>query len=196
MTAWNDYICPWAYAARPRTEWLRAKGAEVELRFYELHPEIGPTGRPLRPGGRLDRVYDHIAEECATAGLDFTKPTRTPNSRYCLETMEVVGRDHPDALLTIDEAIARAQWVEGRALDDRRVVGSIVAEVLGRRSAARVAELVSDGQGDALLTASRNAALEVGVTATPGWRIGELTITGLHPSEQFQRWASRILGLQ
>ena len=37
--------------------------------------------------------------------------------------------------------------------------------------------------------------VDVEVTATPAWRIGELTITGLHPLGQFQRWAGRILGI-
>ena len=38
-------------------------------------------------------------------------------------------------------------------------------------------------------------ALDVEVTATPAWRVGTLTITGLHSLSQFQRWTGRILGI-
>jgi predicted DsbA family dithiol-disulfide isomerase len=195
VTVWNDYICPWAYAARPRTDWLRGRGVDVDMRFYELHPTIGPEGRATRPGGRLDGVFDHIADECATAGLDFIKPTRTPNSRRCLEVMELLRAHYDTHLTAVDAAMARAHWVEGRPLDDRSVVHTIVAANAGDDVANDVADRLDDGEGSALLAASRDEAHDVGVTATPGWRIGELTITGLHPPEQFERWAGRVLGL-
>lgn len=195
MTVWNDYICPWAYAARPRTDWLRANGITIDLRFYELHPGIAPEGRPTRPGGRLDRVFDHIATECATAGLAFEKPARTPNSRRCLETMELVRAAEPDRLAEVDEAMARAHWVEHAALDDPAVVQAVLTEVLGTAATAAIDERAADGEGARLLAASRDDAHDVGVTATPAWRLGELTITGLHPAEQFERWAGRVLGL-
>ena len=64
ITVWNDYICPWAYAARPLTAWLRVEAAEygriVEQRSFELHPDIPSGGSIVRAGGRLDQVFDHI----------------------------------------------------------------------------------------------------------------------------------------
>lgn len=195
VSVWNDYICPWAYAARPHTEWLQASGIEVELRFYELHPYIGPEGRTTRPGGRLDGVFDHLAEVCAEAGLPFVKPARTPNSHRCLETMELVRIHHREHLPSIDEAMAAAHWVHGLELDDASVIRAIVTAQAGSAVADDVVERVADGEGSALLEASRDEALDLGVTATPAWRIGELTITGLHPREQFERWAGRVLGL-
>ncbi len=195
VTVWNDYICPWAYAARPHTDWLRANGIEVDMRFYELHPNIGPEGRATRPGGRLDQVFDHIASECAKVDLDFNKPDRTPNSHHCLEIMELVRLHHQPSLAELDEAMARAHWVDGLALDDPTVVAQIVSEVLGAEEAAALNERVAEGEGTRLLAESRDTALDLGVTATPAWRIGELTITGLHAPEQFQRWAGRVLNL-
>jgi predicted DsbA family dithiol-disulfide isomerase len=196
VTVWNDYICPWAYAARPRTEWLRSCGVEVDLRFYELHPGIGADGRPTRPGGRLDRVFDHIARECDSAGLPFAKPARTPNSHRCLEVMELIRAHHRQHLAAVDEAMAAAHWVDGRPLDDWSVLRSIVVEHAGGRAADDVAERAADGEGRSMLETSREEAHELGVTATPAWRMGELTITGLHPSEQFERWAGRVLDLR
>lgn len=195
VTVWNDYICPWAYAARPHTAWLRSKGVDVDLRCYELHPDIAPEGRPTRPGGRLDRVFDHIADECATVDLDFAKPSRTPNSHRCLELVELVRVYVPDALLALDDALARAQWVDGLAIDDVEVLDRLLVAHLGKEDAARIVERQGEGEGSRMLAAAWAEALDLGVTATPAWRVGELTITGLHAPEQFQRWAGKVLGL-
>lgn len=193
MTLWNDYICPWAYAARSHTAWLRSSGIDVAVRSYELHPNLPPEGLPVRPGGRLDLVFDHIAEECKTAGLEFNKPTRSPNSHRLLGITELVAQHHADVFDEVDEAIARAHWVDGLAIDDPDVIEAILgangidADALLHREA--------DGEGSRLLEESMTAALDVEVTATPAWRVGELTITGLHRLDQFQRWTGRILGI-
>src|SRR3954469_21890874 len=46
-TVWSDYICPWAYLGRDRTNLLRALGVTVMPQPYELHPELPPEGRTL-----------------------------------------------------------------------------------------------------------------------------------------------------
>ena len=190
---WNDYICPWAYAARPLTAWLRAQGVDVGLRCYELHPELPPEGRSVRPGGRLDRVLDHIATVCASQGQPFVKPTRSPNSRLSLEVVEVAAVHTPEHLDAIDDALADAHWHRQLPIDDRDVVADVVAGAAGPAVAATIMDLQANGDGARRLEASRAEALELGVTATPAWRIGELTIVGLHPRSQFERWATRLL---
>src|SRR3954447_16812739 len=65
VTMWSDYICPWAYLGRDRTDLLRSLGVDVTSRPYELHPELPPEGRTMRPGGRLAAVYESIGRECA-----------------------------------------------------------------------------------------------------------------------------------
>lgn len=198
ITVWNDYICPWAYAARPQTAWLRhrAEGVvvegrpvEIRVRGFELHPDLPPAGRATRPGGRLDRVFDHIAHECDQRGQAFVKPTRTPNSRRVLALAELVSARAPDAFLRFDEAAARAHWVEGLALDDEEVLGSL----LDRAGVERALLADIDRDGLELLHEARADAMDVGATATPSWQIGDLVVTGLHPDAQFQRWIGRIL---
>ncbi len=192
VTVWTDYICPWAYAARPHTEWLRAQGVAIRYRAYELHPLIPAEGRPVRPGGRLDSVFDHLAAECEAAGLAFNKPARSPNSRRSLELLEVAQAEAPESVAALDERLARAHWVDGVAIDDPEFLGAVAAETLGA-AAPTVVDQWADGAGSILVDASKEAGHDLGVTATPAWRIGELTITGLHPAEQFRRWAGRLL---
>ena len=192
---WTDYICPWAYAARPHTEWLRANGATVVIRAYELHPDLPLDGRPIRPGGRLDHVLDHIAEVCAEHGQPFVKPTRTPNSRRSLVLFEIVAADDRVEAAALDRDLAAAHWVDGLAIDDPAVLDDLLRRRLGSTRSAQVREQFAVGEGAELLAESRELAHDVGATATPAWRIGELTITGLHAPEQFQRWAGRLLNV-
>ncbi len=190
---WNDYICPWAYAARTHTAWLREQGIEVTTFSYELHPNLPPAGRPVKPDGRLDRVFDHIAQECASVGLEFNKPHRSPNTHRLLGITELVRVAAPDTFDAVDEGLARAHWVEGRAIDDFAVITDILTSAGAPTD--EILDREAEGEGTRLLEVSMAQALDVEVTATPAWRVENLTITGLHPIEQFQRWTGKILGL-
>lgn len=193
ITVWNDYICPWAYASRSQTDWLRRQVAgrdiEIEVHGFELHPGIPAEGRAVRPGGRLDQVLDHIAAQCHERDLPFAKPTRTPNSRRALALSELVHAHHHDAFLAFDDGMARAHWVEGRSIDDDQVLAAILDE------AGIDVDLIHriDGEGGALLDTARERAMNAGATATPSWQINDLVVTGLHDDAQFHRWVGRIL---
>lgn len=191
VTLWNDYICPWAYAARPLTAWLRTQDVEVRVRSFELHPDLPPEGRALKPGGRLDGVFDHIGDECRTAGLAFTKPARSPNTHRLLGLTELVAAEWPDEFDAVDDGIAALHWVHGGDLDDDQAIATILDHA-GVPS-VEVFDRVADGEGERLLDLSMSEARELEVTGTPAWRIGEMTITGLHPLEQFQRWTTRLI---
>jgi predicted DsbA family dithiol-disulfide isomerase len=100
-----------------------------------------------------------------------------------------VNLHHPETFLSFDEAVARAYWVEGRAIDD----SGELAELLERAGLDRSLMAEVDDLGDELLAAARAAAMDVGATATPSWQINDLVVTGLHDDAQFQRWVGRIL---
>jgi len=203
ITVWNDYICPWAYAARPQTAWLRDRIAATEaergnpgdepitisVRSFELHPDLPSEGTTVRPGGRLDKVFDHIAGECEKRALPFVKPTRTPNSHRILALAELVDHRHPETFLAFDDAVARAYWVEGRAIDDDAELAAMLERLDLDRSLLDDVE----GIGEQRLAAARTAAMAVGATATPTWQINDLVVTGLHDDAQFHRWVGRIL---
>ncbi len=193
ITVWNDYICPWAYAARPQTAWLEEQTAdqdvEVVTRSFELHPDLPAEGRPLRLGGRLDQVLDHIALECERRGHPFVKPERTPNSRRVLALAELVQARRSDAFSDFDHSVAHAHWVEGRPIDDDAVLADLLHD--SRIDSSLIDEIEDEGMK--LLASARRDAMDVGATATPSWQIGDLVITGLHDDAQFRRWIGRIL---
>lgn len=188
---WSDYICPWAYLGRDRTALLRSLGVEVTVLPFELHPEIPPEGTPVRPGGRLSRVFDLIGAECEELGIPFNAPTRSPNSRFALETAEVVRLHAPDAFPTLDAALARAHWVDGLDLGDRDLVSRLVADAGAPLDEVR--ELVADGVGTAAVGASMREARERGVVATPAWWVDDaLLIPGAQPRATIERWVTKL----
>ena len=189
---WSDYVCPWCYLGRDRTMLMRSLGVTVEQRPFELHPEIPPEGREHRPGGRLDRVFTMIGEECAELDLPFRAPRRTPNSRRALETAEVVRLHQPEAFDALDDALFRTHWVDGGDLGDRATLDALVADA--GADPTSIAELVADGVGTRVLAASMADARDHGVTATPAWWVDDaLLIPGAQPREAIERWVTKLM---
>jgi predicted DsbA family dithiol-disulfide isomerase len=195
---WSDYICPWAYLGRDRTDLLRSLGLDVVPMPYELHPEIPSEGRTHRPDGRLAQVYGGIAEECAAVGLPFRAPTRTPNSRQALSTAEVVRLHAPEQFSALDDALFRAHFVEGRDLGDAGVLDDIVTSV--GLSPDEVRAAVDSGEGEEAVRASMVRAHANGVAATPAWLFGAdgegLVLPGVQPRELYERIVTRLRARQ
>ena len=191
---WSDYICPWAYLGRDRTTLLRSLGVDVVSMPYELHPDLPPEGRTLRPGGRAARVHDAIAEECAAAGMPFRSPSHVPNSLRALATAEVVRAHEPDAFPTVDAALFTAHFVAGRDIADADVLDEIVGAA--GLDAGAVRTMVDNGGGRDAVAASMHRAQENGVAATPAWLFGAdgegLVLPGVQPRELYERIVSRL----
>jgi predicted DsbA family dithiol-disulfide isomerase len=193
---WSDYICPWAYLGRDRTALLRSMDVAVALMPYELHPDLPPGGRAVRPGGRLDRVHMDIGRECAEVGLPFQPPTRVPNSRRALETAEVVRALDPLAFDALDGALFAAHFVEGRDIGDPDVLDALVGEAAERSDrvqANAVRALVDNGAGRAAVAASISTAHDHGIAATPAWLFpGDFVLPGVQPRELYVRVVTRL----
>lgn len=189
---WSDYLCPWCYVAQHRDDLLRRLGVEVVHLPYELHPEIGPEGRRVRPDGRLQHTFDRIAVECEAAGLPFRPPTRMPNTRRALETAELVRQRHPDAFAAVHRGCFAAQFATGHPLDDADVLDEIVD-----RAGAPVAEVrtaVDAGAGRELVEASMARARAAGVTSTPTWVIGDgFVVPGALDPATMERWVTKLV---
>jgi predicted DsbA family dithiol-disulfide isomerase len=191
VKVWSDYICPWCYLGRDRSALLREHDVEVTQLPYELHPELPPQGREVKPHGRLAAVYATIGRECEDIGIPFRMPTRVPNSRRALETAEVVRRNWPAAFATLDDALFTAHFVEGRYIGDPEVLLALAVQ-----SGAPPTELVDAleaGEGNEAVTASIEAAREIGVAATPAWLFSDsFVVPGVQPRELFERVVARL----
>jgi predicted DsbA family dithiol-disulfide isomerase len=191
VTVWSDYICPWCYLGRTRSDRLRELGVDVRVLPFELHPELPPEGRELRPDGRTARVHDAIATECKRAGLQFHRPRLVPNSRRALETAEVVRATAPTSFAALDAALFTAHFVEGLDIGDVDVLDHLVTACGADASATRLA--VDDGAGSAAVAASMAAAREHGIAATPAWLFGEdFVLPGVQPIALFERVVTRL----
>jgi len=191
VVLWSDYICPWCYLGRDRTALLVELGCDVESRPYELHPNLPPEGRMVRPGGRLSAVHDDIARQCADVGLPFRPPTHVPNSRRALETAEIVRQDAPMSFPTLDATLFRAHFVEGRDISDARVIDALVTDA--GADATSVRERVETGAGRQLVRDSIERANEQGIAGTPAWLFASgLVVPGVQPRELFMRVVDRL----
>lgn len=188
---WRDFLCPWCHLGRARTTLLEDVGVTVTARAYDLHPEVPPDGRPIRPDGRFAALLERIGDECRASGLALRRPERIPNTRRALETGELVGVRHPEVATAVDAAFFDAVWVDGRDLGDPAVVDDLLAR-LGL-DPAPITAARDRGEGARLLEASMADARDHGVTGTPAWWVDDrLLIPGVQEATTVQRWVERL----
>ncbi|MGZ4727075.1 MAG: DsbA family oxidoreductase [Acidimicrobiales bacterium] len=188
---WRDYLCPWCGLGRGTAQVLVDLGLTVTHLPFDLHPEVRSEGRAVRPGGRLDAVFDRIEAECERDGIAFTRPTRTPNTRRALETAEIVRRVAPASFPALDDALFRGHWVDGLDIGDPAVLDELVQAAGAPLDV--VADARADGLGSAAIEESMATARAHGIAATPSWLIdGSLVIPGVQPAETIERWVTRL----
>jgi len=190
-TCWSDYLCPWCYVGQQRDAVFATLGVTVVHRPYELHPEIGSAGRPVRPDGRLRPTFERIEAECASLGMPFRRPIRMPNTRRALATAEWVRVHHPEAFASVHRSLFGAQFVTGDPLDSPAVVDAIVAAAGAPARSVRVA--VDDGRAAPLVDASMAEARRAGVAATPSWLLGDLVVPGALDPTTLARWVGKVV---
>lgn len=190
VRCWSDYLCPWCYVGLSRDELFTEAGFEIVHLPYELHPDIGPDGRRVRPDGRLRPTFDRVEAACAEAGLPFRRPTRMPNTRRALLSAEAVRRGSPEVFPAVHRGLFHAHFVDGAPLDDPDVIDQVLTDA--GAPTAEIREAVEAGRVDEHLTASHEAAREAGVASTPTWLIGDLAVPGALDRHTLGRWLERI----
>jgi predicted DsbA family dithiol-disulfide isomerase len=188
---WSDYLCPWCYLGRERTDFLESLGVRVTPLPYDLHPELPAVGRRVSPNGRLAEVHARIGAECAAVGLPFNAPEHIPNTRLALRAAEVVRARWPDTFAAVDRALFHAVFVTGDDIGDLPVLGEVLAR--GGVDGDAVIAALDAGEGIPALRQSMEAAHEAGVSGTPAWLLdGRLLIPGVQDHESIKIWVERM----
>lgn len=168
---------------------LRSLGVRVTTLPFELHPGIPADGVPRRSR------YSAAAAEAAAVGVAFSPPDRVPNTRRVLEVSEWVRRVHAGAFSRFEEAVFRAYWVEGVAIDSVDVLDGLLAGV--GVSPAEAWDAVAEGSPSGWVASSMALARSVGVGGTPAWVLGPdpetgLLIPGVQPRAFFERVVAKM----
>lgn len=187
VTVFSDYICPYCYIGDLRLNRLRE---QIDLRVnwcaIEIHPDTSPEGQPVESLGydsdRWQTMMASLNEMAVTEGVTLKEHDFTTNSRSALllaEAAKLLGRD---IFYRVHTALFEAFFVEGRNIGDRAVL-EILAQEAGM-NASQIAAAWGENESNEKLAQYRQAALELGVRATPTFFIGEQRLDGAVPYTQ------------
>ena len=182
---WADYICPWCYLALDRVSYLTEQyGAQVLWRPYELHPEVPPEGVPAPRMPRNEDTTDYLRTELNDAGLGVTERRTWSNSARAL-ALSVWAQPRGE-WPALHHGLYEAYWVRSEDIGNPKVLVAVAASA--GIEPAEAAEAVAGGWGHQEAMAAKEEALDLGISATPGWRFGGASVlSGAHPRTVFDR---------
>lgn len=188
ISVWSDYLCPWCYLNQVRVERMESQhGIEVRWLPFELHPSIGPEGRPL--SAKRFAKFKAMAD---TEGLDFELPERIMPTRRAHLLACFVQAAEPDLFRQVHSKLFRAVWVEGGDISDVEALVAIADSCGVDPDRAREA-VVGETHFDAL-SAARDEANEHGVVAVPATLFGSgFVLPGFQEVAVIDRIAERMV---
>ena len=174
LDVFSDYTCPWCYVGWARLESALRRvpeGVNVDVRWrpYEIHAEVPPEGMPVEdlpyPPEQWARMQEALRLSAAEEGLDVGKRPKVSNTHRALMAGEYARAEEPERFPAFHEALFKGYFAEGRDLGDPTVV-----EDLARSSGldvGRMTKALDDGEYEEAITATTDAARELGITGTP-----------------------------
>jgi predicted DsbA family dithiol-disulfide isomerase len=187
VTVFSDYICPFCYIGELRLRRLREQfDLRVNWCAIEIHPKTSPEGQPIESLGydseRWQSMMASLKEMAADEGVVLKEHDFTTNSRSALllaEAAKLLGRT---VFYRLHDLLFEAFFVEGRNIGDRAVLESLGREA--GMSADQIAAAWNEDASNEKLAQYRQAALDLGVRATPTFFIGEQRLDGAVPYSQ------------
>jgi predicted DsbA family dithiol-disulfide isomerase len=155
---------------------------------FELHADTPAEGadKPFTDA-QWPAIRQRLVGLAERVGLPINPPRRNANSRFALETMELVrARRGDDAAAAFHHAVSRAFFVDGANISDPSVIAAN-AQAAGVEP-AEVESAWRDHAFAGAVDASIAASRAVGVRGVPayGWP-GGLAISGMMEPEQIVR---------
>lgn len=186
-TVFSDYICPFCYIGELRLDRLREHyDLRVNWCAIEIHPQTPPEGQPIEALGydsdRWHAMMASLNDMAAAEGVTLKEHDFTTNSRSSLllaESAKLLGRD---IFYRVHQSLFEAFFVQGLNIGDRDILKTLAQEA--GMSDSQVTAAWQDGASSQKLEQYRKAALELGVSATPTFFIGEQRLDGAVPYEQ------------
>jgi 2-hydroxychromene-2-carboxylate isomerase len=191
---WFDFASTYSYPAIMRISPLaQTAGVRVRLRPFLLGPIFKAQGWDTSPFNLYPAKGRHMWRDlerlCAEHQLPFRRPEPFPQHSLLAARVALVAlaQDWGDAFC---RAVFRAEFGEGRRIDDPAVIGALLAELKVEPAAALAA-----AQSDAAKAKLRNEteqAQQLGIFGAPSFTCadGEL-FWGNDQLEQALRWAQK-----
>lgn len=147
---------------------------------FPLHPGVGREGKALSAlvkGFDLDAAHARLGAVAAAEGLAFAPPGRVWDSRLAQE-LAVWAEE---AGTSLEAALFRAVWVEGRNIGEADVLVDVAAQA--GLDAERARQVLEGRQMQARVDADWAFARQVGVTGVPTYAIAGRGVVGAQPLE-------------
>jgi 2-hydroxychromene-2-carboxylate isomerase len=189
---WFDFASTYSYPAAMRIGPL-AKDANVEVRFrpFLLGPIFKAQGWTTSPFNLYPEKGRHMWRDlerlCAELHLPFQRPDPFPQNSLLAARVALAGLDH-DWGEDFCRAVFRAQFGDGRRIDDPAVITDVLAGLKADPQAALAA--AQSGEIKTRLRSETEAAQALGLFGAPSFVTadGEL-FWGNDRLEQALRWA-------
>lgn len=163
---WSDVACPWCYIGRRRfaaalAAFPHREHVQVRWRSYQLSPgaPVGSerseaqvlaetTGLPL---DAVREMFAHVTQVAASVGLALDLDTVRPANTFDAHRLVHLARRRDAATAdAMVEALMRAHFERGAAIDDRDVLVALAADVGLDPDAVRASLAGHDGADEVL----------------------------------------------
>ena len=192
---WFDFASTYSYPAAMRIAPLAEQaGVEVRFRPFLLGPifkDLGWTTSPFNLYPAKGRhMWRDLERLCADLGLPFRRPDPFPQNSLLAARVALAALDHAWGK-DLCRAIFRAQFSDGRRIDDPAVIDDVLTDMKIDPQAMHVA--ARSDEIKARLRSETEAAQGLGLFGAPSFSTadGEL-FWGNDRLEQALRWATNM----
>jgi 2-hydroxychromene-2-carboxylate isomerase len=189
---WFDFASIYSYPAAMRIRPLAAQaGVEVRFRPFLLGPIFKAQGWTTSPFNLYPEKGRHMWRDlerlCAELGLPFRRPDPFPQNSLLAARVALAGLDH-DWGEDFCRAVFRAQFGDGRRIDDAQTIGDVLVEL--KVDTGPVLAAAQSDEVKARLRSETEEAQRLGLFGAPSFVTtdGEL-FWGNDRLEQALRWA-------
>ncbi len=185
VTVFSDYICPFCYIGSARLEHLRDEfNLKINWVFMEIHPDNPPEGRPVEelgyPPQRWQQMMAALYEMAAEEELAIANRTFTTNSHKALLLAEAVKQEGREVFYRLHNRLFEAYLGERQNIGDVAVLRALAQE--SGVADETVERAWREQAYERRLRSNLPGAVQLGVTGTPTFILGQRMLAGAVPT--------------